>query len=458
MPPPITRVVVLMMENHSFDRVLGWMKQNDAGIEGVDPNHPGWNSDYPVTTDTVFQAETRNRNIGNDPGHDLDNVLGQLAGGNQGFVADFAQMYPQAARSERQEIMGWYPYQYLPALHFLAYNFVVCDHWFASVPGPTWPNRFFVHSGTSLGHVNMPEGVFNPGLHWYDQRTLYDELDDAQVDWRIYHGDFPQSLLMVHQWDKLDHYRKFDQWTADVQAGDLPAYVFIEPYYFGTEENDQHPPQDIMRGDLMVAEVFNSLLANRALFEETLLVVLYDEHGGFYDHVSPPSTVAPDGNTKKFAFDRLGVRVPAILVSPWLDPGFISTEFDHTSILKMACRLWPGVQPLGARTPQANSPLDSLTWLQAPRQAIPQAPTVPDPMAVMDLPSLTGQKQALFQFSQYLESQITDTALKQQLMLRAHEAMNGAIAQGDLASDRADAFMAEKRSAGQAAPPLLASP
>lgn len=122
MPSPIKRVVVLIMENHSFDRVLGWMKKDYSGIEGVDPDHPGWNPDYPVTTDTVFQQPTLARNIGNDPGHDLDNVLGQMAGGNQGFVADFAQKYPQAAKPERQEIMGYCPYGFLPATHFLAYN------------------------------------------------------------------------------------------------------------------------------------------------------------------------------------------------------------------------------------------------------------------------------------------------------------------------------------------------
>lgn len=451
---PITRVVVLMMENHSFDRVLGWMTQHDPGIEGVDPDRPGTNPDYPVTTDTVFQEQTRSRNIANDPGHDLHNVLRQIANGNQGFVSDFAQTYPQAGPDERKEIMGWYPYGYLPALHFLAYNFVVCDHWYSSLPGPTWPNRFFVHSGTSLGHVDMPEGVFNPAIHVYDQETLYDELDAAGVDWRIYHGDFPQSLLMVHQLDKLDHYRTFDHWAADVQAGDLPAYVFIEPAYFGTEENDQHPPQDIMRGDLLVAAVFNALQANQAVFEQTLLVVLYDEHGGFYDHVTPPATIPPDGNTKTYAFDQLGVRVPAILVSPWLAPGFISTAFDHTSVLRMASQLWPAVQPLGARTAQANSLLDSLTWLDAPRRAIPPAPTNQDPMAVMDLPSLTGQKQALFSFSQYLESQINDPAVRAALMARAHEAMGGAIAQGNLATARLNAYMAEK----QAAPAAAAAP
>jgi phospholipase C len=451
MPVPITHVVVLMMENHSFDRVLGWMKQEYPNIEAVDSDNPGINPDYPDTDATVFQDPTQNRNIANDPGHDLDNVLRQIANGNQGFVADFAQKYPQAGLAERKEIMGYYPYGFLPALHFLAYNFVVCDHWHSSLPGPTWPNRFFVHSDTSLGHVDMPEGVFNLGLHLYDQRTLYDELDGSGIDWRIYHADFPQSLLMTHQLDKLDHYRKFDQWVADVRAGDLPPYVFIEPFYFGTEENDQHPPQDIMRGDLLVAEVFNTLHDNQAVFERTLLVVLYDEHGGFYDHVVPPATVAPDGNTNKYAFNQLGVRVPAILVSPWLDRGFNSTVLDHTSMLKMASQLWPGVQPLGARTPHVNSPLDSLTWLAAPRGISP-APTNPVVMPVKDQPSLTGQKQALFQYSQYLESQISNPATKAALMSRSHEAMNGAIAQGNLATARLDAYVAEKRPAAQPRP------
>jgi phospholipase C len=455
---PITRVVVLMMENHSFDRVLGWMKKDYPGIEGVDPENRGWNPDYPVTADTVFQEPTLSRNIGNDPGHDLDNVLRQIAGANKGFVADFAQKYPAAGPDEHKEIMGYYPYGYLPALHFLAYNFVVCDHWYSSLPGPTWPNRFFVHTGTSLGHVDMPEGVFNPGLHLYDQRTLYDELNAARIEWRIYHGDFPQSTLLAHQLEpeNLARYRKFDQWATDVQNGDLPPYTFIEPAYFGTEENDQHPPQDIMRGDALVAAVFNALHANQTLFQQTLLIVLYDEHGGFYDHVTPPPTIPPDNYTRTYAFNQLGVRVPAILVSPWLDRGFISTPFDHTSILRLASQLWQGVEPLGARTAQANSPLDSLAWLGAPRAAIPPAPTNQAPMAVMDLPSLTGQKQALFSYSQYLESRITDPAVKAALMGRAHEAMAGAIAQGNLATARMDAFMAEKRSTTAAMRPATA--
>lgn len=447
MPPPIRRVVVLMMENHAFDRVLGWTHQRYPGIEAVDPEQPHTNPD-PQSGDPVAQTITRARNISQDPGHELDNVLNQIRNGNQGFVADFVSRYPQASKAERQEVMAWYPYAFLPATHFLAYNFVVCDHWFSSVPGPTWPNRFFVHSGTSLGHTDMPQGVFNPSLYWYDQDTLYDALDQAHVTWRIYHGDFPQSLLLVHQWDKLDHYRTFDHWQADVAAGNLPQYVFIEPTYFGAGENDQHPPHDVLRGDTLIAQVFNALHANQAVFEETLFVLLYDEHGGFYDHLTPPPTIPPDSHTDGFAFDRLGVRVPAILVSPWLEPGYIDPVYDHTSLLRLAGQLWPGVVPPGARAKQANSPLDALTWRDTPRRAIPPAPVKQDLVAVRSQPALTGQKQALFAFSQYLESQVADPAKRSGLVGRSHEAMGGTFAQGKLATDRAAAFMKERAGQG----------
>ncbi len=448
--PPIESIVVLMMENHSFDRVLGWMKQRYPGIEGIDPRNPMQNPDVPPAPRHVIQAPTRSLAIPHDPGHDLDDVLSQLADGNQGFVANYARKYPQALLAERQQIMGWYERGMLPAIHYLAEEFVVCDHWFASVPGPTWPNRFFAHSGTSLGHVDMPEGIFNPAIHIYDQNTLYDALDAAGIDWRIYHGDFSQSLLMLHQLEKLGHYSKFANFAADAANNRLPPYVFIEPTFFGSDENDQHPPQDVTRGDALIAAVFNALQANQTVFEKTLLVVLYDEHGGFYDHVPPPAAVTPDDRTATFAFDRLGVRVPAILVSPWLDPGYITPVFDHTSLLKMATQLWPAAAatPLGRRTPQANSPLDSLHWRATPRTGIEPAPTTQTPMAIIPQPALTGQKQALYAYSQYLESQIQDTDVKNALMLRAHEALSGAMAQGVLATDRQDAFMADKRAAG----------
>jgi phospholipase C len=182
--PPIEHVVVLMMENNCFDRMLGCMAEVHKGLDGVDPEHPRSNPDG-RTGAPVFQATTTTRNIDRDPNHYLKDSLAQLDGGtNQGFVADYMHIYPNATLDERREIMGYYPRGFLPGLHALAENFVVCDHWFSSLPGPTWMNRLFAHSGTSLGHVQEPGGLFSPRLHLYDQRTLYDELSEAGVPWR----------------------------------------------------------------------------------------------------------------------------------------------------------------------------------------------------------------------------------------------------------------------------------
>jgi phospholipase C len=451
MPPPIAHVVVLMMENHSFDRILGYLRSLDPAIDGVDPTSPGRNPDWPSGT-PVLQAPTTARNVADDPMHDLDNVLRQIDHGRMdGFLTDFGQSYPNAGTAERAEIMAYYARGALPALHFLAESFVACDRWFSSMPGPTWPNRLFAHSGTSLGHVDMPSGVFSPGFHLYDQTTLYDVLNEAGIGWAIYYGDFPQSLVLLHQLDQLDRYFPLPRFSADAAAGRLAPYVFIEPAYFGTEENDQHPPQDVLRGDVLIAQVYNALLADPAEFEKTLLIVVYDEHGGFYDHVPPPATVPPDANTAAFGFDLLGVRVPAVLVSPWLDPGGQHAVLDHTSLLRMAGDLWPSVAPgvaggkLGRRAAVAHSPLDGLSWRATPRTALPAAPVATGLQAVQVMPTLDGRKQALLDYSQFLESKIQDPATKQALMGRAHEVQQGSLAQAQLATDRLDAFMAERR-------------
>jgi hypothetical protein len=118
-------------------------------------------------------------------------------------------------------------------------------------------------------------------------------------------------------------------------AKEFPEYVFVELYYVGAKQRDQHPPTDVRPGEVLLARIYKALRGNEALWRSTLLVVLYDEHGGFYDHVSPPAAVPPDEHTKDFAFDRLEVRVRAILISPWVDPGVLSTQFDHTSLLHM---------------------------------------------------------------------------------------------------------------------------
>ncbi len=441
--PPIEHVVVLMMENNCFDRMLGCMAEVHPGLDGIDPAHLHSNPDG-MGGKPVFQAPTTTRNIDRDPQHYLNNGLAQLDGGtNQGFVADFVRNHPNATQEERREIMGYFPRGFLPGLHTLGEHFVVCDRWFSSLPGPTWINRLFAHSGTSLGFVKEPRGVFTSDLHLYNERTLYDELSDAGVQWRIYFGDVPQSLVMTHQFKHLGSYRRYKHWKDDVAAGDLPGYSFIEPSYFGPHENDQHPPHDIMRGDALIAEVYNTLRGNPALFARTLLIVLYDEHGGFFDHVVPPTTVPPDDHTEHYSFDRLGFRVPAVLVSPMLDPGVISTVFDHTSLLRMAAGLWRGVRPLGRRAEQANDPIAAVSWRETPRTDLPEAPVAPDIQPARGLATLEGFKESLFGLTNHLESQIKHPGRRLGLMARAHEALGDGLAQAKLATDRLDAFMEE---------------
>jgi phospholipase C len=441
---PIDHIVVLMMENNGFDRMLGWMGSAGRGVDGVDPDHPHANPDH-IGGGHVVQGETRTRTIDRDPLHYLPNSLVQLDGDtNSGFVTDYVCTHPASTPEERREIMGWYPRGFLPALHTLAEQGVVFDRWFASMPGPTWMNRLFAHTGTSLGQVAEPGSLFNPNLHLYDERTLYDELTNVGVPWRIYFGDVPQSLVLTHQWGHLGSYRAFSHWEADVKAGDLPAYSFIEPTYFGPHQNDQHPPHDVMRGDALIAQVYNPLQANQALFERTLLIVLYDEHGGFFDHVVPPRAVPPDDHTAEFAFDRLGFRVPAIFVSPLLDPGVAHGVYDHTSLLKMAAGKWPRVTPLGRRAQAANDPLAELTWRQRPRTDLPEAPVAPDIQPARVLPGLPGFKASLFGLSHHLESLIDHAGNRRDLMARAHEALDDSHAQGRLVTDRIEGFLTDR--------------
>ena len=188
-----------------------------------------------------------------------------------------------------------------------------CDHWFSSLPGPTWINRLFAHTGTSLGQISEPGSLFSSTAASLqrahalrrDARRRRAVADLFRRRAAIARAD--ASIGASRQLSPVCH------WHDDVARGDLPAYTFIEPTYFGPNENDQHPPHDVLRGDALIADVYNTLRANPDLFARTLLIVLYDEHGGFFDHVVPPRTVAPDGHTDRYSFDRLGFRVPADL-------------------------------------------------------------------------------------------------------------------------------------------------
>jgi phospholipase C len=230
----------------------------------------------------------------------------------------------------------------------------------------------------------------------------------------------------------------------------------IEPAYFQPHATDDHPPHDILGGQTLLAQVYNALRANEELWNSTLLVVLYDEHGGFYDHVEPPATVAPDHHTEEFAFARLGVRVPAVLVSPWVGNGVFSEVMDHTSLLKFLIDLWE-LGPLGARTAQAKTFASS--FLEAPRSDGPKQLFVSgtlagQPSSVLPVPrdvELNGHQGALVALSHAVEATANEAA--EVVVQRLRQSLTGAQSQADAAIDRVEKFIAQMR----AAPPATAN-
>jgi phospholipase C len=446
---PIKHVIVLMLENRSFDHALGCMRGLYPALDGIPPaGGPRTNLD--LTGTPYPQAPGAARQVTNDPDHDTPAVIEQIAGGMAGFVTNYQHNFPNAPGTAIAEVMKYHARGSLPALHALAENFLVCDHWFSSLPGPTWPNRIFVHSGTSLGKVTMPDSVISLNYHWYDQTTLYDQLNAAKISWQIYHGDMPQSLILTHQLEPENaaRYRKFQYFSGDVAGAEasFPQYCFIEPSYSMPGANDDHPPHDIMDGERLIADVYNAIRANEALWTSTLLVVLYDEHGGFYDHVVPPKTVPPDNHQDEYTFDQLGVRVPAILVSPYVASGVLSTVFDHTSLLRYLTDKWK-LGPLGARTAQANSfasALSATVRADCPTSvpALPPAGLAPAGV-VSSPPVLSEQQQALLGLSHVLET-MADTE-PATIAARSRQLLTGPQSQIDVAMDRVDDFLTQAR-------------
>jgi phospholipase C len=271
---------------------------------------------------------------------------------------------------------------------------------------------------------------------------------------------------MTEQWKYPTHYHRMQQFYTDVAGSEtaFPQYTFIEPTYFGQLQDDQHPPSDIMRGELLLANVYNALVANAELWKKSLLVVLYDEHGGFFDHVNPPQAVAPDANTKEFSFTQYGVRVPAILISPWIKPGVAHDIFDHTSILKYVTDKW-GLGPLGDRVAAAKSfaPYIGL-GLSAVRSDFPgsvAAPIVPpDPVTS----NLNANQTAIVGYSRFLETEIQKLSLNagatpddvfKSVGERLLSSMRGLAQHGEAAVNRVETFLSLQKAA--ALPPLPAS-
>lgn len=403
----IDHIVVLMMENRSFDHLLGDFRRINPACEGVDAANPGSNVVKELPGLVFRQARESDlslpfsRSGAFDPKHEFDNACTQLGGSLSaptmtGFAQDVHDSYKAHPVFKKevavlaQRVMNYVPFgdtpaaDPLPGLQGLARAFSVCDHWFSSVPGPTWPNRFFAMMGSAHGRVLMPSdwGDVTQGLgNFCDQicqESIFSLLEDGGIGARIYgDGRLPHTIMVKGGGKGFG----IDQFKRDVKANALPSFAWIEPDYSfkGSDGTSQHPPEDLRYGDAFIADIYNTLRANSAVWDKTLFVLLYDEHGGFYDHVVPPATDAPDDtpgdathNGVPFDFKRLGPRVPAIAVSPWVAAGVDQTVYDHTSVLAFVCdRFGLDKSRLGARVRNARHFGHAPIWLDQPRTDTP---------------------------------------------------------------------------------------
>ena len=344
MPQEIEHLVVLMMENRSFDHMLGWLQEPGYDIDGltggewnpVDPSEPVAPGNRVTVTPDAQDVTPL------DPGHDFGDVNVQLfsnpsgpppqdgIGENKGFVFNYAQQ-DDVTRVTAPRIMDCFDPGNLPVLTTLAKEFAVCKRWFSSVPGPTWPNRFFAHAATSKGYLD------NSQFHNYDMHSIFENLSAAGKTWSNYYHEISQTweLQRLDTPELIGNFKGYGDFRKDAKKGKLPNYSFIEPKYFWWfgGANDQHPPHNVKAGEALIADVYHCVRTS-PLWEKCLLLIVYDEHGGFYDHVATPKDATPpDKYQSQFKFDRYGVRVPAILISPYIRKGTIVGEsFDHTSI------------------------------------------------------------------------------------------------------------------------------
>ena len=411
----IEHVFVLMQENRAFDHMLGF-----SGITGHDAANGGSTQ---INGLTGSEANTFNGRVYGvsrgaddvmpvDPGHEFTNVLEQLCGpgatypaggaypaiNNTGFVASYVA---SGGAADPGEVMKCFAPEQLPVLVALAQEFAVCDNWHASMPGPTWPNRLFVHAASSggLDHSPTTEEIVEwetVGGFQFKAGSIFDALKKKGVSRRLYAGDdFPMvaALKGISLFD-IRHYSNF---ASDLGQPTYPySYVFIEPSYDVRNEyknsTSQHPLTDITLGEGLIKETYEAI-RNSPYWDSSVLILTWDEHGGFYDHAIPPGAVAPGDTTSQdkhnqygFTFQQYGPRVPAVVISPLVPKNVIDHRlYDHASILA-TIEAFFGINPLTQRDAKANR-FNAVLSLNAPRPDTPTTLLLPAaaPAAVMKM-------------------------------------------------------------------------
>jgi phospholipase C len=396
--PRIDHVVVVMLENRSFDSMLGRLYPKGDGFDGLDGSeaNPWHKPDGGVDQIGVWNSPeitSRAACIPNpDPGELFtdfsEQIFGRAAGPGAcasmtGFVDNYIVQPPQNGPPRNgppdpRAVMHYFLPAQVPVISQLAKAFGVSDRWHASAPCETWPNRYFLHTGTGGGFVNNERSRF-PYRWPRTMPTIFRRLGARGYSWKVYFHDLPQAATLLDLWVKIPtHFCLFEaEFERHAAAGRLPNYSFIEPRYYPSRRlnkvpNDQHPPHNMLYGEQLLAAVYNAV-RRAPSWPRTLLVVTYDEHGGCFDHVPPPAAVPPGGPYPDgFAFDRYGVRVPAVVISPYVAPGGVIRPpprsdgeppypFDHCSIQATLHRLFDLGPPLTPRVAAAPDLLAALT-------------------------------------------------------------------------------------------------
>jgi len=356
-PGRIDHVIVVMLENRSFDHYLGSLSlvEGRADVDGLTGQES--NPDLAGAPVGVFHLEEP---CIEDPPHGWGSSHTQFAdGANDGFVVEHER---RVGAEQGSWVMGYHDREQLPVHYALADAFAVPDRYFCALLGPTWPNRLYGHCGTSNG---QDDNTFPPS-GGFTMKTVYQALEEVGEDWRYYYSDLPWMGLFADHWvDEKVHY--VEEFFYDVAAGRLPAFTWIDPA-FGLA--DDHPPHHPGLGQMFLATVYEAL-ARSPLWERCLLVITYDEHGGFFDHVPPGTT---DDEFADQGFDQLGFRIPALVVGPWVKQGGSGVVLSHASPLKYVCERF-GVAPWTARIAAANS-LSELLDADRMASGVPLDPVV----------------------------------------------------------------------------------
>jgi phospholipase C len=368
--PQIKHIVILMMENHSFDSHFGMLGRGEG---------------FPLAADGLPKATCLGTDGKPVRAYHAANLCQSGGGVSQSWNATHIAYNNGAndgfVRGSSSQAMAYYTAQDLPYYYALAQSFPVCDRYFCSVMAQTYPNRRFLMAATALGQVGDPlPGLNDPPP---PNGTIFDRLDDHRISWKDYFVDLPTVALFPYQLTKnVGNVVPVADFFIDCALGTLPSVSLVDPQSsMGSEES----PQDVTIGAAYASAIINAVLHSPA-WKDTMLVFTYDEHGGYYDHVPPPAAMKPDSIPPDIhvppdqpgAYDRYGFRVPTVIVSPWAKRNYVShVVHDHTSILKLIETKW-NLPAMTYRDANASNLLDSLD-LSAPEPAFAAPPALPSP-------------------------------------------------------------------------------